>query len=82
MTLYQSQEVKFMKRKFRFAPLSGGFMAMSMIGFLISVFYVYNNWPDWGVAFAAAFIVMFIASVISMTYAPADEFIELEERTR
>ena len=38
------------------SPLSSSFMLTSMVGFLISVF----------------FVIMFISSLISMTYAPVD----------
>ncbi|RJQ18146.1 hypothetical protein C4573_00295 [Candidatus Woesearchaeota archaeon] len=58
----------------KYATLSSGFMLTSMLGFLISVLYVYKMDESWGVAFSLIFILMFIASIISMTKAPvADE---------
>ncbi len=57
----------------RYAPLHGSFMATAIIGFLISLIYVYPISPTWGITFIIFFIVMFIASVISMTKAPVDE---------
>lgn len=52
------------------APLKGGYMITSMVGFLISVFYVYDISQKWGFTFALFFMLMFIASLISMTYGP------------
>jgi hypothetical protein len=71
-----------MARKFKFAPLSGGYMAASMLGILISLMYVYNQAPDWGITFAVIFSIMFVASVVSMTVADPDEFVELETRNK
>jgi hypothetical protein len=68
--------------KFKFAPLSGGYMAGSMLGIFISLMYVYKQAPDWGITFTVAFTIMFIASVVSMTAADPDEFIELETRNK
>ena len=63
------------------APLSGSFMLTAMLGFLISVIWVYPNSATWGVAFGLVFFIMFIASVISTTYGPSE--IELKmDRTR
>lgn len=49
------------------APLSPHFMLTSIIGFFISVLTVYPRWPDFGFTFALFFMLMFIASIISMT---------------
>ena len=54
---------------YRAAPLPSSFMLMSMIGFLISSMMVYPRDKTWGFAFCLIFIIMFIASIISMTYA-------------
>ena len=51
---------------FKTAPLSAGFMAVSIVGFLISALYLYNFIPSFAVAFAIIFACMFIASVIAM----------------
>jgi hypothetical protein len=69
-----------MARKFKFAPLSGGYMATSMLGILISMMYVYKQSPDWGITFTFVFVIMFIASLVSMTVADPDEFVELETK--
>jgi hypothetical protein len=68
--------------KFKFAPLSGGYMAGSMLGIFISLMYVYKQAPDWGITFTIVFSVMFIASIVSMTAADPKEFIELETKKK
>lgn len=45
-------------------------MLTSMLGGLISLFYIYPRSNSWGAAFTFVFIVMFIAAILSMTYAP------------
>jgi len=52
------------------APLSGGFMITSIVGFLISAIYVYPQSTTWGFTFGVFFALMFVASMISMTYGP------------
>ena len=71
-----------MARKFKFAPISGGYMATSLLGMLISITYVYKQSADWGTAFTLIFIIMFVASVVSMTVAEPDDFVELETRNK
>jgi multisubunit Na+/H+ antiporter MnhB subunit len=51
---------------FKPAPLNTAFFATSIIGFLISIFYIYPKTVSWGFAFALVFALMFIASLISM----------------
>ena len=49
-------------------PLSGSFMVISIIGFFIALFMLYNKgYRDWGIAFMVAFVVMFIASFVSLS---------------
>jgi multisubunit Na+/H+ antiporter MnhB subunit len=57
---------------FKAAPLNSAFMAMSIIGFLFSVIYVWSISMQWGFAFGVVFAVMFIAAMISMTYGPSE----------
>jgi len=57
-------------RPWHIGPLKGSFMALSIIGFLVSVYLIYPSSINWGTAFILVFIAMFIASVISMTHAP------------
>ena len=59
------------KRKFRYqtVPLSGAFMLTSILGFLVVTIYtVYGRISlTWGFTFALIFLIMFIASVASIT---------------
>ncbi len=58
---------------FKVAPLKSSFMVISIIGFFVSILMVWPASPSFGLAFAIVFAVMFIASLISMTYAPIEE---------
>ncbi|MDP3698305.1 MAG: hypothetical protein Q8R47_01830 [Nanoarchaeota archaeon] len=58
-------------QKWHAVPLKGSFMAMSIIGFLITVYLV--NDITYKTTFMIVFIAMFIASMISMTKAPTAE---------
>ncbi len=78
---------------YRVVPLSAGFMLTSIVGFLVTVFYVYpyvdklfsgSVWMK-SLAFAILlfFVIMFISSIISMTLAPIDaEFDVKREKNR
>ncbi len=57
------------------SPLKGSFMALSIVGFLTSYYLIYEQFRsiDYGVSLMLVFILMFIASLISMTKAPAVE---------
>tara|TARA_Y100000310_G_C20692033_1_gene822937 strand:- start:2375 stop:2599 length:225 start_codon:yes stop_codon:yes gene_type:complete len=55
-------------------PLTGGFMITSIIGFLLSAFWIYDISKAWGFAFCFVFTLMFVASLISMTYAPVSKY--------
>ena len=50
-------------------PLSGGFMLTSMLGFLVvSIYMGYGRLnPTWGFTLDLIFIIMFVASVVSIT---------------
>ena len=61
------------KRKIGVAPLSGGFMLTSTIGFAASLLFVYKVSEAWSMAFMVFFAIMFVASIISMTYAPVPQ---------
>ena len=61
-----------MSKEFNVAPLSGAFMITSIVGFLISAFYIMPNSNKWGFTFVLFFTLMFIAAMISMTYSPTD----------
>ena len=68
--------------KFEFAPLKGSFVIISIIGFIISAIWVYGKNPAWGFAFCLVFVMMFIASMISMTYGPVGEELQIDERRK
>ncbi len=63
-------------------PLHGSFMVTSMVGFIISFLYVYRQLDNrtWGFTFMLFFILMFISSIISMTYSPLMP--ELDEKLK
>ena len=51
-------------------PLSASFMVTAILGFFISVYWVYPQSEKFGFTFSLVFVLMFIASLISMTKAP------------
>ncbi len=67
---------------FKFAPLPGSFMITAIIGFLTSVVLIYPNSITWGFAFATVFVLMFAASLISMTHAPVGPELQIDERRK
>ena len=67
-------------KEFNIAPLSGGYMITSIAGFLISAFYIMPNSRRWGFTFVLFFTLMFVASLISMTYAPSDWPLTMERK--
>ena len=69
-----------MQKEFNVAPLSGGYMMTSIVGFLISAFYILPASYKWGFTFVLFFSLMFVASLISMTYAPSDWPLRLERK--
>jgi len=60
------------------APLTGGYMITSIVGFIISSMYVYDISNRWGITFAIFFSLMFVASLISMTYGPEEAMLQVE----
>jgi len=61
-----SKSVSPRPKKKKYAPLSKSFFVTSIIGFLISVLFVWDAYPSYGFAFAFVFLMMFVASLISM----------------
>lgn len=59
--------------KRKVAALKASFLFMSMVGFLISVIYVREYSIDWAFAFGFVFVLMFMASFISMQYGSPDK---------
>ncbi len=61
-------------KKWHAAPLKASFMAVSLLGFFITVYYIFDLMgQNWGLAFLIFFVLMFIASLVSMTKAPIRE---------
>ena len=69
-----------MHKEFNIAPLSGGYMITSIVGFLISAFYIAPASATWGFTFVLFFTLMFIAALISMTYSPSDWPLRMERK--
>lgn len=67
---------------FRAAPMPGAFMITSIVGFLFSAIWVFPRTASYGFAFCLVFALMFIASLISMTYADVDEILYLEKKRK
>jgi hypothetical protein len=69
-------------------PLNSTFMLTSIIGFIVSAFYISSltyKFPDalsYSFAFSIVFITMFIASLISMSYSPITEGLHIDEKRR
>jgi len=59
--------------KIKIVPLSGAFMVTAIVGFFVSMLFVWQLSPTWAVAFMLFFAIMLIAALISMTKAPVPE---------
>lgn len=68
--------------RFKAAPLSGSFMFIAMFGFIISAFFTAYGTinPSFGFSFSLVFLLMFIASIISMEYGPTDVELEMDKK--
>jgi len=62
----------------KYAPLSNSFAIVSLIGLIISAFLIFPRWPDWGFTFCLLFVVFFISSLLSSTYAPTGALLGVE----
>lgn len=60
-------------------PFSSGFMLSSILGFLVSVFFVMKISSTWGFTFALVFVIMFISSVVTMSQIEAEDKYSLRE---
>lgn len=62
---------------YKVAPLSSSFMVIGMLGFMAVV--VYTSFgkldPTWGFTLGLFFVLIFVASMVSMTYAPIETLI-------
>jgi len=61
------------------APLHGSFMLASMLGFAISLIWVWPSSKGFGFAFMIVFVAMFIASIIALTKAPIEDIVKTEK---
>ncbi len=64
------------------APLTGGFMITSMVGFIISAIYVFPQNYKWGFTLSLFFFLMFVAAMISMTYGPDEAMLHVGHRKK
>ena len=58
---------------FQAAPLSSAFMGVAILGFLFSAIYLLDRSPSWGFTLCLFFVMMFIASLISMSRVEASD---------
>jgi hypothetical protein len=70
---HADEEPHRLKRPLIQTPLSSGFMLTSIMGAILSVFVIIPLNLAWGFTFTLVFIIMFIASMISMTQAPVGD---------
>ena len=69
-------------------PLNSGFMLISIVGFLVSAFYIptfESVFPyafDFAFALGLVFVLMFIASLISMSHAPTLSHLHIDEKRK
>jgi len=66
----------------KIAPLNSAFMLSSILGLLISIFWVAPNSETWGIAFGLVFLIMFISSIVSMTYGPVEAEMKMDGKYR
>ena len=59
-----------MEKELNIAPLSAGFMVTSIVGFVISIIMIYPRNSTWGFTLTLFFFLMFVAAMVSLTYAP------------
>ena len=64
------------------APLKGGYMITSMVGFMISAIYVFPRSQTWGFTFTIFFMLMLVASLISMTYGPDEAMLHIGQKKK
>lgn len=64
---------------FKVAPLSSSFMLVSLIGIIISTMFLSKLSLNWAFIVGFVSICMFIASLISMTKAPVEEELMIDE---
>jgi len=68
--MVKNKAQKALPKKWEAVPLKGSFMITAILGFFISVYWVYPQSIRYGIAFMIVFVAMFVASLISMSKAP------------
>ena len=61
---------------YKVAPLSGTFLLTAIVGAIISGTYIYDYDKTWGFTLVLFFVMMFVSSLISLTYAESPEHIK------
>ena len=61
---------------YKVAPLSGTFLLTAIVGSVISGTYIYDYDKTWGFTLVLFFVLMFVSSLISLTYAKSPEDIK------
>lgn len=71
-------------KRFKAAPLSSSFFFVAILGFVLSGLYYHFNKlsADFAIAFMILFVIMFIASLISMAKAPIETLTTLDAKGR
>lgn len=62
----------------RWVPLKGSFFIASILGILFSV-NLFGRYPSYAFAFMIVFVLMFVASLLSMSHAPLGSYDLKEE---
>lgn len=70
---------KGVKRLIKVAPLSGSFMLVSMLGIAVSTMFLSKYSLNWAFIIGFLSVCMFIASLISMTKAPVEAELAIDE---
>ena len=67
-----------------FGPLPSSFFLASILGAIITIFYWHKGSlaDSWGTSFLLLFIIMFIASFVSMSRADVDALLELDQHNK
>ena len=66
----------------KFAPLPGSFMIVALFGFLFAVFFLKDYSLPWTFVVATFSIIMFAASLLSMTFAPVEDELLMDDPVR
>lgn len=69
-------------KRFNAAPLPSSFFLTSILGILITAFYWNRIGEDYAFTFILVFALMFIASLISMSRAPVEAQLKIDEASR